>query len=186
MENNQGILILGATGLIGNHLYNFLKKTGKKVIGTYNKDKQESLFYFDITKSSLDELPLSNISYAVICSAITKLDDCRDNPEYSHKVNVESTEKLIIELSRRGIVPVFLSSGAVFDGALGGYKEDSPRNPLSIYGEQKLEVEDYTINELYTNSDGEESLDIWAECQNPECMAKYFTFIPTTDFILTK
>lgn len=145
---NKKILIFGASGLIGSYLYRLLKSENKEVIGTYNKNKKPGLVYFDMTNSSLDSLNAENFEYAVICSAITKLDKCKENPEYSYEVNVTGIERIIKELRKKEIIPIFISSAAVFDGDTGGYKEEDKRNPMSIYGKQKKEVEDFMTSNL--------------------------------------
>ncbi len=151
-KEKQRILVIGARGLIGSYLYDLLKKQNKKVIGTYfeEKDKREDLLFFDITKDNIDNLPLENISHGVICAAVTKLDVCKENPEYSRKVNVEFMTKVISELSKRGIIPIYFSSASVFDGVKGGYKEEEiqERNPTSLYGEQKVEVENFLFSNI--------------------------------------
>ena len=43
----EKILILGASGLIGGALLEILKKDGRHVLGTYNKNKETELLYFD-------------------------------------------------------------------------------------------------------------------------------------------
>lgn len=143
---NKGILILGASGLVGRYLFNYLKRQQKKVIGTYHKNKSPGLLYFDVTKSLIDTLSLDDIGYAVICSAITKLDRCKNNPELSYSVNVKGLEKIMAELDKKDILPIFMSSASVFDGVEGGYKEEDKRNPTSLYGKQKLEVENFIFS----------------------------------------
>lgn len=148
MENKNGIIIFGASGLIGRYLYDYLKETEKNVIGTYFENKKENMVHYNLISSSIDELDLKNVKYAVISSAATKLDKCKDNPKYSHKVNVLGIKKVIKEISEKGIIPVFLSSASVFDGIDGGYTEDNKRNPISLYGKQKVEVEDFIISDF--------------------------------------
>lgn len=145
MRQSDGILILGASGLAGRYLFNSMRDR-KKIIGTYCNNEQENLVHFDISKDSLDKLDLENIRYGVICSAIAKVDKCKDDLEYSNKVNVVGITRMITELTERNILPIFFSSAAVFDGELGGYKENDERNPLGIYGRQKLEIEDFLID----------------------------------------
>ena len=147
MKFKNGVIVFGASGLIGSYLYELLKES-YKVIGTYNKNPKEGMMFFDLTKSSLNELNLEGIKYGIISSAVTKLDKCRDNPEYSYEVNVKGVKGIINEMSERGIIPVFLSSAAVFDGVNGGYRGDDGKNPISVYGEQKAEVEEFIISSL--------------------------------------
>ncbi|MBS3075004.1 SDR family oxidoreductase [Candidatus Pacearchaeota archaeon] len=146
MEKSNGVIVFGASGLIGRYLYTYLKNNGEKVIGTYFENPEEGLIHYDLVNSSIDELDLRDIKYAIISSAATKLDKCKDNPEYSQKVNVFGIKKLIKEVSKKGIIPVFMSSASVFNGLTGGYSEEDERDPISLYGKQKVEVEDFLIS----------------------------------------
>jgi len=47
------IFIIGASGLIGGNILNYLKKKGYKVSGTYFKTKKKGLYYFDIAKHDI-------------------------------------------------------------------------------------------------------------------------------------
>ena len=144
----KGVLILGASGLIGSYLYKLLKQKGIKVLGTYTNNKKDEMFYFDLVNSSVDDLPLGGIKYAILCSAVTKLDKCKDNPEHSYSINVTATKKIIKELAHRGIVPVFLSSASVFDGVKGDYVEEDIKNPITEYGRQKAEIDDFVVSNI--------------------------------------
>lgn len=144
MSGKQRTLIIGASGLIGRYLFDFLKQQKREVVGTYNRNKNANLIHFDLLESPIKDLPIKNIKYGVICSAIAKIDECKKNPVYSRKVNVSGVEKIISYLSEKGIVPVFISGAVVFNG-VGGEKEEDKRNPANLYGEQKKEVEDFII-----------------------------------------
>ncbi len=146
--NNQGALIVGASGLIGRYLYQHLQSCGSRALGTYHSNGQHGLVHFDITCSPLHTLPLEGINCAIICSAITTLDRCKQDPELSYQVNVLGIERVLSHLDQSGILPVFLSSASVFDGQRGNYREDDERNPISVYGEQKVEVENFIFSSL--------------------------------------
>jgi len=148
MDKKDTIIILGASGLVGNCLFKQLKKNGKKVIGTYNKNEKPGLVPFDLTRPSLKNILDKNAKYCIICSAITKLDECKKNSEYSNAVNIYGVKSLLMELSNQGVFPIFLSSGAVFDGIDGDYKEEDERRPISFYGSQKKEVEDFIFSKI--------------------------------------
>ncbi len=145
MFQNNGVLILGASGLIGRNLYNLLKDE-ENITGTYNQNKSQGLMHFDISNSSLNTLPTERKKYGIICSAVTKLDKCKENAEYSNAINVYGTKKILKFFSEREIIPVFLSSASVFDGITGNYKEESKKSPTTLYGKQKAEIE-YFITE---------------------------------------
>ncbi len=144
MDSDQSAtLVFGASGLIGRYLYARLKNQGRAMIGTRHQNGGPDLLPFDLENPRLEDLPAENVRQAVICSAVTKLDKCKNNPDYSHRVNVLGMEDLIRQLTRRGILPVFLSSAAVFDGLTGNYREEDPVNPTTVYGRQKKQVEDF-------------------------------------------
>ena len=51
--------------------------------------------------------------------------------------------RLLDQLWDRNMVPIFLSTDAVFDGSQGGNTEEGECYPLTVYGRQKLEAENY-------------------------------------------
>ena len=139
---SKKILIIGASGLIGRYLFRHFSNNGNEVIGTYYRTRRNFLFPFDVTNPSFDNLPSEKFDYAILCSALSKIDECKKNPEYSRKINVEGLEKVLSLLSEKSIFPIFISGAAVFDG-FGQEKESDLRNPANLYGAQKLEVEDF-------------------------------------------
>ncbi|MBU2633625.1 MAG: NAD-dependent epimerase/dehydratase family protein, partial [Nanoarchaeota archaeon] len=62
MENDK-VIILGASGLVGRYLFEEFKSERIPVIGTYNKNEKEGLVYFDILNSSIDDLELEGVKY---------------------------------------------------------------------------------------------------------------------------
>jgi dTDP-4-dehydrorhamnose reductase len=145
MKKN-GILILGASGFIGKYLFDFFKKKGINTIGTYNHHKREDLVFFDVTKSPIEKLPLKNLQYGIICSAVAKIDECKKDMVHSNKVNKLGLEKVVKNMLDESIIPVFISGTAVFDDFKGGYKETDLRKPKNIYGLQKKQMEDFIIS----------------------------------------
>ncbi len=146
-ESGEKTIILGASGLVGRYLFEVFKKSGIPVIGTYNKNEKKELVYFDVLNSSIDELDTKGVKYAIICSAMVGVDNCKKNLDYSREINVNGIKKLIKEFSNRQIIPVYISSIFVFDGN-GNYKEEDFRNPANEYGKQKKEVEDFIIENI--------------------------------------
>lgn len=146
-------LIIGASSFIGNNLYNYCKKENIEVLGTYYKNcRNEEFVYFDIMQDSILDLcnrhSLTNVKGVVICGANANIDSCKRNEETSNQLNVVGTKRLLKEADQLGIKSVFLSSEAVFDGKKGMYKEEDIPNPVTTYGKQKLQVEQYIIENL--------------------------------------
>jgi dTDP-4-dehydrorhamnose reductase len=129
------IWITGAGGLIGNSLIQAAPRAcAGPVVG--------------LTRGTLDlcdpiavkTLFRSHRPAAVIhCAAMSKSAACEKDPAAAERINVEATVRLA-ELAA-AIPLVFLSTDLVFDGSKGGYRENDPVNPLSIYAETKVRAE---------------------------------------------
>lgn len=146
MDNVQ-IIVIGASGFIGRHIYMFCKKNGIKVIGTYFRNKIDCHYIkFDMRKDSytnIKKLFDNKETYVIICGANSSIDSCFCNEVESNQLNVNSTKGLIDEIDGAGHKIIFLSSEAVFDGKKGLYTEDTIPLPTTLYGRQKLEIERY-------------------------------------------
>jgi dTDP-4-dehydrorhamnose reductase len=73
------------------------------------------------------------------CAALSKTPACQTDPILAHRTNVEVTRHLA-ELAGEGRF-VFFSTDLIFDGRRGHYAENSPPNPLHVYGETKVAAE---------------------------------------------
>jgi len=129
-------IITGAAGLIGQYLV----KTARRWAPDWDVR--------GLTRADLDLTDHANVERtwqsikpdAVIhCAALSRTQDCGQDPDLARRINVEVTAHLA-QLSR-DIPFMFLSSGEVFDGRTGWYRETDEPNPLNIYGRTKLEAE---------------------------------------------
>ena len=145
-------LIFGASGYLGNHLYNFLSQKEKKVYGTYFRNKKKGLIYFDISKMKINSLKfIDSIDYAVIMSAVnSNVNDTNKNLNKTLKINLNKTKKLLEDCLKYGLTPVYISSDGVFDGKKGNYKENDVLNSLNHYGKIKKEIEKF-ITKKFNN-----------------------------------
>lgn len=145
------LLIIGASGFIGRHLYAETKYRGYKVLGTQFSAKFNNHISFNLLNDRISDVLSSAFLQgneticAVICSAISKIEFCSKNRELTYQVNVENTIRLLEDLHILGIKSVFLSSDAVYDGQRGYYNENIACSPLNEYGRQKAEVENYIL-----------------------------------------
>jgi len=78
---------------------------------------------------------------AVLCAAITSLEQCRRDPIGTRKVNAEHTLALAQRLAEQGAFVVFLSTNLVFDGTKPLRLADEATCPQTEYGRQKAAVE---------------------------------------------
>lgn len=137
------ILILGGSSYVGRHLS--VRLGSARAIATYNGHPTANGVHFDALSmrvSNIIETP-ERISHTIILLGDTDPETCAADPERSNALNVESIKRIIDDILRMGIKPVFTSSEFVFDGTKGNYVESDPVNPILLYGQQKVEIEQY-------------------------------------------
>lgn len=78
-------------------------------------------------------------SAVIHCAALSRTKDCEHDPQQARRINVETTARLA--RCSKEIPFVFLSSGEVFNGRVGWYRETDHANPINVYGQTKLEAE---------------------------------------------
>lgn len=136
------VLIVGADGLIGNGLFKRLRACGIPVMGTSRRDEtRPGILRFDLSDPpDTWNLP-TKISAAVLCAAVTRIDECRNDPTGTSRINVDHTLALIDRLSHDRVFIVFPSTNLVFDGSRAFPGIDDPVSPITEYGRQKAEIE---------------------------------------------
>jgi len=142
------IIIIGASGTIGHRLFADAVAQGFPVLGTYFTRAMPQLTRFDITSGRLTSLApnLSDNDCVYLLSAHTNPNWIFNNREVSANLNVHATIKVIDEIFSRNAKLVFISTELVFDGVEGGYCEFHTPNPTTLYGKQKVAVEEYIRN----------------------------------------
>ncbi len=137
-------LIIGGSGLVGKRLR--LVLGSERTTATYATRPFPGGIQFDATKSRLADAALARgacYTHAFVLLGVTNIDVCDSDPAGTARTNVEAVCSVIDELVAEGIMPVFASSDAVFDGTRGLSTEEDPVNPILAYGAQKLRVEQY-------------------------------------------
>lgn len=146
-------LIIGASGFIGNKLYNQFNGQGIDIKGTYYPDEfegtKEDQIYLDLGLNDpnfSEILKLKGLTHIFYCNGITSIDKCKINYDLSYKINVTNTIKLFENFKRTETIPIFLSSDMVYNGNKKFYNEEEEVCPITEYGKQKVEVEKYIMN----------------------------------------
>lgn len=139
------LLIVGSGGLFGRHAAAYLRAAGRGVVCASHRPG--AAIRLDLHRPLGDVVRLipSDVTHALICSSITDIELCRREADTTRRFNVERTIELIEALLDRAVQPIFLSSDLVFRGDTGNYAEDDPREPITEYGRQKKEVEDFIL-----------------------------------------
>ena len=87
----------------------------------------------------------SRVSCVIICSAISKPDECKKNEKEAYEINVNGTKKLFEQLWQRKIFPIWFSSEYVFKGERGNYTEQDKPCPNTVYGTHKAIIEEFLL-----------------------------------------
>lgn len=139
----MGVLVTGASGLIGNRIFSYFKEKGYATRGTYHSQAKPKLLKLDLGAPDFEELELSGTTHAIICSGFTRMDECKTREAFAKTINVTGTIRLIEHLQENKVVPVFLSTNYVFSGEKGDYAETDKRDATMQYGLQKCAVEEH-------------------------------------------
>jgi dTDP-4-dehydrorhamnose reductase len=137
-------LVVGATGQIGHQMMGLLGDgalpTTRSVMapaGWLRLDLAELN-----TLATVDLLLRGRELSAIYCLAgFTNVDGCEGAQELAYATNCRGPAMLASAARVRGIPFVYFSTEYVFDGHDGPYQENSPANPLSIYGRSKWQGE---------------------------------------------
>jgi dTDP-4-dehydrorhamnose reductase len=146
------ILITGANGLLGQKLVRLFSTdpTYKIIAASLNPVRFDTstdnpdFHQLDITKPDEVFNLINETTPEIIIhtAAITQVDDCELDPETCWKTNVDGTRNIAVAARENGAFLIHLSTDFVFDGIKGPYFEIDTPNPISKYGESKLESED--------------------------------------------
>lgn len=133
-------IITGAVGLIGHYFVKSASRwaPGWEVHGLSRAD-------LDLTEPAAVEKVWRSIKPDLVihCAAMSRTKDCEQQPELARRINVEATAHLA-KLCQ-DIPFFFLSSGEVFDGRRGWYREEDKATPMNFYGKTKLEAEQVVL-----------------------------------------
>lgn len=143
-SKDKSVLLLGASGFLGQALRDAL---GRDVtMATHFSHVDAGSAFFDARRTSLAQLITLSArrpTTGVVLFAETRIDVCARDPVDTAELNVQGAIRIIDELRGLDIMPVFVSSDAVFDGTRSNWREEDEPRPILTYGRQKLEVERY-------------------------------------------
>ena len=146
----KNILVTGSNGLLGQKITErILKKKDAKLIATStgaNRNPITKGYIYaemDVTNEEQVREVVRKYKPDVIIhtAAMTNVDTCEKEKELCHKLNVGAVKYLITVCEELNIHFIHLSTDFVFDGENGPYGEEDEPNPLSYYGQSKLEAE---------------------------------------------
>ncbi|WP_158797807.1 SDR family oxidoreductase [Pedobacter sp. L105] len=149
------ILVTGSNGLLGQKITSaILDKKQFNLVAT-----SKGLNRFEVTDgynyAEMDILDPVQVREVIVnykpdaiihTAALTNVDKCEKEHALAHQLNVDAVNTLVSICEEFNIQLVHLSTDFIFDGANGPYSELDAPNPLSYYGETKLEAEEIIKN----------------------------------------
>jgi|UniRef100_UPI0040497057 dTDP-4-dehydrorhamnose reductase len=144
------IIVTGSNGLLGQKVTDLsIQDSEIELIATSvgpNRHNLKDGYRYE----ELDILDLGRLNQLVAryqpdsiihTAAMTNVDACEAERAKCYALNVQSVKNLVDVCQRRDIQLIHLSTDFIFDGEDGPYTEEAEPNPLSYYGETKLESE---------------------------------------------
>ncbi|MEO9803337.1 MAG: SDR family oxidoreductase [Reichenbachiella sp.] len=144
------ILITGSNGLLGQKLVKLLLDQGVEVVATSrgaNRINYLSMPFeyceMDITEEDEVNKVMAKYSPDVVIhtAAMTNVDQCEKEQEECRLLNVTAVKNLVEACEVQQSFLIHLSTDFIFDGEAGPYSEDDKANPISYYGQSKLDAE---------------------------------------------
>lgn len=95
----------------------------------------------DVLDETLIKKAVKDVDAVIHLAAIVGYPACKQNPDLARKVNVTATEILSGNLSKNQLA-IYASTGSNYGSVVGQLcTEETPLNPLTIYGETKTQAE---------------------------------------------
>ena len=151
------ILVTGGAGYVGSVMVPMLLERGHKVrvfdslkYGgqgllpcAFSPDFE--MIKGDVCDEESFQIALDGIDAVIHLAAIVGYPACKKEPQLAHSTNVEGTKNLL-KLRRQDQKVLFASTGSIY-GSIPDHvcNEDTPRAPITLYGETKAKAEDAII-----------------------------------------
>ena len=142
---NSRVILVGASGVIGGQILSTARAQERPAIGTFFTNARPGMVAYDMTQQALTEVvpDLGPGDTVVLLSARADPNWVFENPWESRELNVVGNIRAADAARAAGARVVFVSTEYVFDGISGGYDEDARPAPTTLYGQQKVEVEEH-------------------------------------------
>ena len=139
----QRALVTGASGMLGSEIVSLLARKkdslGISDILKHRHRPAEGFLSLDLKKrSDLKRLAEFDWDVVIHTAANRDPDSCADNPEEAEALNHQATAFLAETAAKRGAYMIYISTDYVFSGNNPPYTEESPTDPINIYGKTKL------------------------------------------------
>ncbi len=147
------LVVTGASGLLGLNLSLLAVEQGHAVTGLVHSHDLHGVPFnvqaVDLLSGAkaLAAIEALRPDAVIHCAALASLNAAEKAPDLAARLNGEVPGLLAGAARRWGLPFVHISTDAVFDGQRGGYVEEDPVHPLSIYAQTKLAGEQAVLSE---------------------------------------
>jgi dTDP-4-dehydrorhamnose reductase len=146
------MMLTGSNGLLGQKIIDLFLSchdSDDQLIATARGNNrhpnQQGYQYLDLDITNADQvLEVVNAhrpDVLIHTAAMTNVDQCEQEPDACQRINVDATRYLAEACLKNQVHLVHVSTDFIFDGKSGPYSEDAIPNPISIYGQSKLDAE---------------------------------------------
>ncbi|TLZ69627.1 MAG: sugar nucleotide-binding protein [Methanobacteriota archaeon] len=134
------LLVIGASGLLGEQLLAEAKRRGHDAVGTYAGDPVNGLIPLNLSDlvAAVTLVRDRRPKTVLLPAAMTGVDACESHPDQAQLVNADAPREIAKACHTLGIRLVFFSTDYVFDGRRGPFNERRRPQPLNVYGRTKL------------------------------------------------
>jgi len=138
------LLVTGASGLLGLNLSLLAVREGNTVTGLVHSHGLSGVPFQQMQVDLLQEqealcaIQTAKPDAIIHCAAQANLNLAERDPQLTQRLNAEMPGFLAAAAKQNQIPFIHISTDAVFDGERGGYVEDDPVRPISVYAKTKL------------------------------------------------
>ncbi len=138
------LLVTGASGLLGLNLSLLAVREGNTVTGLVHSHGLSGVPFLQLQVDLLQEqeallaIQTAKPDAIIHCAAQANLNLAERDPDLTHRLNAEVPGFLAAFANQNQLPFIHISTDAVFDGERGGYVEDDPVRPSSVYAKTKL------------------------------------------------
>ena len=151
---SQKILVIGGSSLVGSTFIDYAPKDSEIFVTLHNTSESKSNNIFEKIDLIKDRNKISEYinkikpETVIHTVAFPSVDFCETNHELSSLLHVKITRDITKICNKTNSKLIYFSTDAVFDGKKNQkYSESEMPNPLSYYGQTKLDAEKIILNE---------------------------------------
>ena len=140
----SGVFLFGATSMVG---WSVLRSSGLPEVvpfcNGFTRSAPASIergIHLDDPVAVYELFARERPALIIHCAGVCDVEKCEASPEFAFSVNVDGMQLLIDHAPPEARI-VYCSSDHVFSGDTGPYWEDSPTDPVSVYGRTRVAAE---------------------------------------------